>query len=1401
MIEKYTKRLLKIDMKKFTLLSFLMLFQHVFIAGEEEQVSIPTNELPAHQAETACVSIVNSRMNEPKSEQEEKECDLGSHTLKADVRHLQGTGIGYTHGYTTLAGFFSSKHCYRGWSCFLDVRGHLFNNIRYAANAGLGLRYLDNSIAWGINSYYDYRNTHQFHYNQWGLGLEAIGSFWSLNFNGYLPVGKKQSRFFDREIEGTPTEPSFAFFQGNQFYITLSGTQGLVAKREFAFKGIDAKATFQVFKKNPVSIETGIGPYYYQGRYHKYAAGIEGNITIHLGDYVTLSATGSYDNLFHQRGHGSIGVSIPFGPKNFGKNCSTPQPCKIPSFFSSKLSSGANRNEIIVVDKHKKVLATPTSGPTEVAINPATGQPYFIWFVNNQSHSDGTYESPFPTLQEALAASQPNDMIYVYPGDGTAYDVGIALQDGQLLLGSGIAQNVWTTNGLISIPAQSANAPSLENSMGSTLVTLANQNTVSGFDLMILNAGNTVVGTGIDTLFFLNNQFGTSVATGMNNLVLTDCLGALTIQNNQFTMDSSDTGSVGVALSDGGSGLSTVSILNNTFTNHASRALTFNYTGSSAPTLNIAGNTFTPPAGVSGTDAIDITTSNATVLSGSISSSNLFSDYTSNVINLNWAGTGMHLFAISNNTISSDSSVLGTNGVLLNTSASGNSSLTISNNQFSNQTSNGFYCFANTNAMLDLSITSNTIVGTSAPGGNGIQVNASDAAIVTGTIANNTCQDHLAGNINGFPSGTSQLILTIANNTLIGPSTVPMGSFPNGIQFNGSNSCVMNFNINANQLTDHADHGINLFVSDTATMTATVNRNTLTVPDNLTGTGGIQFSASNSNAVLSTCEITSNICTGHTNANIQCFPNMSSLIDLTITGNTLTGPTITPGGSHPDGIQISTSDTAVVTAVINGRNRLNSHSDHGINLFTSNDSMIVATVDGNTISAPVSTSSTSAISTGGNNSSAAHISSYTMTNNICTGHNNGSIQCFPSQDTQCSLVISNNIITAATDGIAGSSPIGIQVGVNDNSTLTNATISGNVWTSPKTYDSSGNPQGLSLGGNNNSSISNASITDNRFILSLTSYQAGTSPSGIQTYLNNSATMSGLSISNNSVMFATSTYADNTGPTGISVSTQNAGTLTNVAISNNVVSFASLPAALTNFQASGMSLGGSDSSIVGTALSPAIISQNTITGVEGNAITLLNASSNDLYMNALNNSISLGTVQQNEIGIVTVPFGSGKLIATIDSNTIEGNNGGFVGIVATNQGPSCQSATISNNTVTNVHGNNPAIPIPGLGGGIGAAILSTGNLNVFILNNGVSGNTPQGIFGLDSQAFGGSGTMCINLQNNHGAGTQPPDNYVLYNPTMAPASTFLYQDAGGNTGTIIFNPSIGDFTAGTCTTCP
>jgi hypothetical protein len=137
----------------------------------------------------------------------------------------------------------------------------------------------------------------------------------------------------------------------------------------------------------------------------------------------------------------------------------------------------------VIKKRHKKA-----------AINPATGLPWRVWFVDNTSHSEGTFESPFPTLAQAQNASGPNDMIYVFEGDGTSngMNAGIVLQDGQKLFGAGTVQSLKTSKGTIHIPTFSQTAPIITNTVGS-VVFLGNGNEVSGMNIQI-SAGN-----GIDT--------------------------------------------------------------------------------------------------------------------------------------------------------------------------------------------------------------------------------------------------------------------------------------------------------------------------------------------------------------------------------------------------------------------------------------------------------------------------------------------------------------------------------------------------------------------------------------------------------------------------------------------------------------------------------------------------------------------------------------------------------------------------------------------------------------------------------------------------------------------------------------------------------------------------------------
>ena len=387
----------------------------------------------------------------------------GPQPMRVAARHIEPGGIGYNQGYTTLEGFFSPMNP-DSWVPFLDLRGHVFNNGRLAANAGVGVRYIACSRVWGVNTYYDYRRTNRQHYNQIAAGLESLGRVWDFRINGYLPVGKKTSAFWGSH---------FDHFQ--KHYAFLSG------KKEFALKGGNAEAAAHINIAKNIDLTAAAGPYYLTGQ-GKTAWGGEARVELDLFKYCKLEGFTSYDSIFKWTGQGSVSIVVPFG----GKRKIQKKSCQS-SMLEARSVQPVNRFEIIPTHRKKSIAK---------AIDPSTGKPYFFWFVNNTSHSKGTFESPFPTLIAAQNVSAPGDVIYVFPGDGTSQgmDAGIALKNNQYLFGAGIGQRLSTATGSLLIPPQANGLPSLTAPLGSSVVTVANNNFISGFEITS-NANGTLSGS------------------------------------------------------------------------------------------------------------------------------------------------------------------------------------------------------------------------------------------------------------------------------------------------------------------------------------------------------------------------------------------------------------------------------------------------------------------------------------------------------------------------------------------------------------------------------------------------------------------------------------------------------------------------------------------------------------------------------------------------------------------------------------------------------------------------------------------------------------------------------------------------------------------------------------------
>ncbi len=518
------------------------------------------------------IDLADAQIQQPPQEapSEDKMCqdqtmcmpDIEPH--QANVRHIESKGIGYNKGYTTLQALFSFS---RGkYIPFIDLRGHVFNDGRLAANAGIGARYVfDPSKSMvGINTFYDYRNLRHTHFNQWGLGLEGFYDRWELRINGYLPVGKKRN-VTDHHLNGI----SFKEFAGYSLWINESYTDKIISAK----KGFDIEAGVHPFKAmRDYDCFVAAGPYYFGGE-GKSSWGGKVRLKVEVAKYLFVELSDSYDKVFHNRFQGMLTLSLPFG----GKKCypkktrgAATSDCFADNVMAWRGVQPVQRQEIIVAKKETKSY---TIDP--IAINPATGKPIVITFVNNQPSAFGnigTFENPYTTLMSAQSNTTVGDIIYVLAGDGTStgYDTGWILQEGQRFLGSAAAHDFQTTKGVVTVPIQTNIFPLISNNITpgpgiSTVTGGTNYNEISGiscqqvlnFDAVVTTTQNIIIKNNlfisnsfsnqatvnvtalrnalIDNNIFINNSGNSGLFVQKDNVIAPAATANVTITNNIFT--------------------------------------------------------------------------------------------------------------------------------------------------------------------------------------------------------------------------------------------------------------------------------------------------------------------------------------------------------------------------------------------------------------------------------------------------------------------------------------------------------------------------------------------------------------------------------------------------------------------------------------------------------------------------------------------------------------------------------------------------------------------------------------------------------------------------------------------------------------------------------------------------
>lgn len=246
---------------------------------------------------TICSFSISSSSYSGLLDSDECSCCLYNDPFRVSAAGVVGEGYGHDNREASFSGFFASEIGPEdNWVPFLDVRGHYLAHHRWAANAGLGLRWLDrcNSLVWGGNVFYDYREGKHKPFNQVGLGIEVLSACWDFRLNGYIPVGTR--------VRSGDTE--FFYYPGNYFASCTS--------KEESLTGLDAEVGTTLFCCSDISFYAAVGTYYFRSEHRNNIWGGSTRLAVLFSEYVSLEARITYDNEFNLKAQGILQLTIPF---------------------------------------------------------------------------------------------------------------------------------------------------------------------------------------------------------------------------------------------------------------------------------------------------------------------------------------------------------------------------------------------------------------------------------------------------------------------------------------------------------------------------------------------------------------------------------------------------------------------------------------------------------------------------------------------------------------------------------------------------------------------------------------------------------------------------------------------------------------------------------------------------------------------------------------------------------------------------------------------------------------------------------------------------------------------------------------------------------------------------------
>ncbi|BAY73168.1 hypothetical protein NIES23_59960 (plasmid) [Trichormus variabilis NIES-23] len=1008
-------------------------------------------------------------------------------TPRVGVRYTT-EGAGY-ESFSSFEGFLPVLQIPGNSLTFLQGKLLLDNDSNLATNILLGHRIFSEEANRVIGGYISYstRDTGKSNFDQLGLGFETLG-VWDFRFNAYLPLNGSEN-----QVE----QANLPFFQGDSLMVQRSRFL------EVAMSGVDAEVGTRLASLGSGDLRGYAGVYYYSGGESREAFGWKTRIEARPNDFLGFSLSLQNDDLFDTRLVFSIGANFPGSGARRGKpskNSALTRMAQSVDNQATILVAVENRTDVFaaMVEPEEEGSTNSIDTPTN---NTDNSEQLIIIHVAPGGTGNGTFESPYGSIAQALAVAKADNVIYVRSDENTVFPPFTIPNDVRVFSSSPVQVVNVKGLGIVTLPLSGSGIhPTITGTVnsGNGLITLGNNSVISGFNLQVagnegargiqgINISNVIIdnnkisnpfgegiyleniaGTTIIHSNTINNVVGNAINLSQvstteitNNLInnitgtgilLTNVSDTSSITNNTISNTTGD----GIQLSQ----VISPTITNNSITNSGNRGI---FIENSTGTINISDNTLTDnnQEAIKLTEVTGTTTINQNTINGSNNSTGIDIANTTGDINLTIANNNLSEnfndirvdLSTTTGTLQINNNIISNHGTAIDLQLVENTNLTnatINNNQITgtatSTTSQGIHLQAYDNAAIgDFEVSDNTISNMTNGDGTNFQLNGSSTA--TFNIAGNTIsniQDTDPGDFN-FTEGINVEVfdnakaeITVANNNI---SQVPVG---NGIymQFaGGDNAGSIDITDNTISQITTEGNGIDLQFFDNFDSNTNINTTVNIARNNISdiqGTGINAFNETPDNTII-----------------------------VTVDQNTISN-------SSGDGINLNGVNNA---QVIN--NNITNAGEQGIQVENANGTI---NVDSNTITDAQQESISLSEVTG----------TVSVSQNIVNGNNNHNGITITNIQGESNLLVNGNTLTEnfndirvslsnttgtveINNNIIENSGTAIDLQLGENTNLTNATINNNQITGTATSTTS---QGINLQAYDNAAIGDFEVSGN-----------------------------------------------------------------------------------------------------------------------------------------------------------------------------------------------------------------------------------------------------------------------------------------------------------------------------------